>query len=425
MTGTKKLLTSLFFLVLAQNLINPTFFVSHAVDFLDRKNTQGRSHLGWDTKIPVGLIGNTAHYLTLPMGMPLIAIPLKISQKREELGLSADISPHEQSGFFQNVPWETAKAIFIKSPIPGYVVHMNVRQGQRIMAGDSVYTLESMKMHINISAGTHGEIRDIFFQAGDTVDNQSNLISLLPTSPNWENIEQEKIMENRDFLMSLFPWAAKIAFKPSKTPSSNREWENRRTSTIFDNADHPVLLWPWRAEFPLKPSNNPLPHKGSRSNILTASPINAPGQQMLTLSEFFSSAMQNLIINHFDRSHKLGMGNTRTTSEMEEKQPSMGQREKAYISYQAVQKDEFKNTSGISTFSWVQWLCGLVILSKLASLLQSLSYNLWRRIGFNIISAFPTTAYLCVSNCNNYVIIKNITAYNRNCRYFVKWRIAS
>ena len=123
MNGLKKGLTSALFLVLAQNLINPTFFVSHAVDFLDRKNTQGRTHLGWDTKIPVGLVGNTAHYITLPMGTPLVTIPIKISQKRVEVGLSPEISPDDQGEFFQNFPWETAKAIFIKSPIPGRVVH--------------------------------------------------------------------------------------------------------------------------------------------------------------------------------------------------------------------------------------------------------------------------------------------------------------
>jgi biotin carboxyl carrier protein len=423
MTGLKKLLGLVFFLVLVQGLISSLSFVCHAVDFLDRKNSESRSHLGWDTKVPVGLVGKTAHYITLPMGTPLSAIPFKISQKRTEIGLSPEIFPHEQGEFFQNLPWETAKAILIKSPITGYVVRVYVQQGQLVMAGDLVCTLEIMKMHMNISAGTHGEVRDIFFKTGDMVDPGSNLISLLPASPDWERIDQEKILDNQDVLMSLFPWATKITSKPSKTLSPNNESGSLPPSKIFDNTNYLILLSPWMAEYPHMPSYTTPPHKSLQKDMLTALHTNEYSQQILTSPETLSPKIKKLIINHSDQNHKVSMDNAHTTFEVAEKPPSTWQREKASIYHQEIPKEKLLNTSGIST--WIQWLCGLAILSKLASFLQSLSCNLWRRVRFNVITIFPRTAYLCVNNFNKYLIIKNKTAHNRNRRYFVKWKVAS
>ena len=117
MTGIKKLLKQLFFLMVLQGVIGLTLFVANAVDFLDDTGPQGAPVLRRDTKIPAGFSNRTIHYITLPRGTPLSEIPRKISQRREEVGLSPDIPRDQQDEFFQGVPWKIAKDIFLKSPL--------------------------------------------------------------------------------------------------------------------------------------------------------------------------------------------------------------------------------------------------------------------------------------------------------------------
>lgn len=425
----RKLLAQVFFLIILQGLIISAPFITHAVDFLDRKDAQGRSLLGWDTKVPVGLVGRMVHYITLPMGTPLSTIPLKISQKRKEVGLPPDISPDEQNEFLQSFTWETAKAVLIKFPIPGRVIHMNVHQGQRVMARDSVCTIECMKMYMDIVAGSQGEIRDIFFQTGDIVGHESDLMSLLPASPNWEGIDQEKILDNKDFLISLFPWATRTPLTPPQTLPPSREWGDIRQPTILDSGkDYMVFLYPWMAGTPPLPSNAPPPQKGIKSNVFNAFSGSGNNQQALTPPKTLPSSIQNPMMDYSDQSHKISMGNGQTTHERAEKNPFIWQESK--VSFQQKnQRDEFKDTSGISITACIQWVCGLVILSKLAFALKLLCCNLLRRVRLKkyscIVSAFPRTAYLYVSDCNQYMAVKNKAARNRNRRYFVRWKIAS
>jgi biotin carboxyl carrier protein len=373
-------------------------------------------------------VGRTAQYITLPMGTVISTIPLKISQKREEIGLSPDISLDQQDNFFQNLTWETAKAVLVKSPMPGRLVHMNVRQGQRVLAGDPVATIECMKMYMNIVAESHGEIRDVFFRAGDMVGNASDLIRLLPTSPDWEGITQEKILENKDFLISLFPWAAKAVSKSLRKPFSNRA-RNRPPSKIFEDKNYLVLLYPWVTKPLLAPSSNPPPHKGVKSDMLTTLWASENNQQAFIPPAALPPSTQNSVTHDSDQHHKARRGNAKITYENIEKQPSIWQGSKASFQQQELGRDEFKDASGISAVAWVHWFCGLVVLSKLVLALKSLSCHLLMRVRLKkyafIVSAFPKTAYLYANNCNNYPLVKNKTAHNRNRRYFARWKVAS
>jgi len=426
MTGMKKFLTRVFYIIVLQGLITSTFFAPHAVDFLDGRGPRDAPVLRWDTRIPVGIVGKTVHHITLPKGTSFSEIPLQISKKREEIGLSSNIPQDEQSGFFQNLTWETAKAVLVKSPTPGRVVHINVRQGQRIMAGDFLGTLECMKMYINISAGSHGEIRDIFFQVGDIVNYGSDLIRILPTSPDWEGIGQEKILENKDFLILLFPWATRT---PPKGIAQKRTWKSMRQPEILNGKDYMVFLYPWMVNTPPTPANPPPPHKGAKSNFLSTFSGNENNQQALPPPKAIPSGIQNSMMDHSDQNHKISRNNTKSTYEKAGRHSSIWQGKSAPFHQQGMHRDEFKDTSGISTAACIQWFCGLVVLSKLAFALKLLCCNLLRRVRLKkyafIVSTFPKTAYLYIGDCNKYQTVKNKRAPNRNRRYFVKWRAAS
>ncbi len=69
--------------------------------------------------------------------------------------------------------------IFIKAPMPGVVVEVLVANGQKILKGDIVIILESMKMQNEFKAPRDGEVHVVRVAPGDTVDQNSVMISIV------------------------------------------------------------------------------------------------------------------------------------------------------------------------------------------------------------------------------------------------------
>ena len=435
----KKFLVQLFVLMISQGLVGPMLVFIHAVDFLDGKYPQKKSTLQWDTKIPAGVVGNTIHYITLAKGTPFSKIPHKISQKRTEIGLSPDIPHAEQKDFFQNLPWKTAKATFLKSPLPGRVIHVNAQPGQIIMAGERICTIECMKMYLEIRAdhtgieNAHGEVRNIFFEPGDIVENGSDLVSFVSSHPDWENIDQGKILQNKDFLIFLFSWGAKHPPPPTHTAPPNRRGK-AHYAPLLEDKHVMILLYPWMTgNSPMPPNISP-PTKGPKSNAWnrffgkdnSLPTLKKPSPQN-SISGIAASPLATYQSNKEDnnQSNSKITQPKKYTSIEQSTAPSLHQKE---LEDKEPQGAEFKDISGVSTFVWVSWLCGLVILNKLALALKSLNSNLLKRIRLRkyafIVSAFPRTAYVCTTNCNTYLLIKKQTATNTNRKYIIKWRVA-
>lgn len=60
--------------------------------------------------------------------------------------------------------------------IPGVVVDVTAKQGQRVKWGDTLLVLEAMKMKNSVSAPSDGIIKRILVQAGDRVQKHQLLI---------------------------------------------------------------------------------------------------------------------------------------------------------------------------------------------------------------------------------------------------------
>ena len=58
----------------------------------------------------------------------------------------------------------------IPAPMPGLVVGVDVKQGQRVAAGERLVTLEAMKMETSIAAPFDGTIAEILVKPGDLVE---------------------------------------------------------------------------------------------------------------------------------------------------------------------------------------------------------------------------------------------------------------
>ena len=66
----------------------------------------------------------------------------------------------------------------IKSQITGTVFEIHVKEGDAVTSGQTVIILESMKMEIPHEAMTSGNVKKIFVQEGDFVEEDALLVEL-------------------------------------------------------------------------------------------------------------------------------------------------------------------------------------------------------------------------------------------------------
>jgi biotin carboxyl carrier protein len=58
---------------------------------------------------------------------------------------------------------------FIKSPLPGVILDVHIREGDKVSAGTKLITLEAMKMENNINADKAGVVKSLKVKKGDSV----------------------------------------------------------------------------------------------------------------------------------------------------------------------------------------------------------------------------------------------------------------
>ena len=66
----------------------------------------------------------------------------------------------------------------IVAPMPGKVVKIPVRKGDRLSSGDIVVVLEAMKMQSNYKVTSDCRIKEILVQEGDNIAGEQTLITL-------------------------------------------------------------------------------------------------------------------------------------------------------------------------------------------------------------------------------------------------------
>ena len=57
----------------------------------------------------------------------------------------------------------------VKSPLPGTILSVNVKEGDRVAPRQTLFVLEAMKMENNIDAERGGVVKSIHVQKGATV----------------------------------------------------------------------------------------------------------------------------------------------------------------------------------------------------------------------------------------------------------------
>lgn len=68
----------------------------------------------------------------------------------------------------------------IVSPMPGKVVKVFVSHGQEVIAGETLIVISAMKMESEYKSKTHGIVKKIFVNEGDTVQGNQPLVTIEP-----------------------------------------------------------------------------------------------------------------------------------------------------------------------------------------------------------------------------------------------------
>ncbi len=66
----------------------------------------------------------------------------------------------------------------LKAPMPGLVVKVNVSEGDKVNAGDTLIILEAMKMENNLKSVLAGTVKDIRFKEGDNVEKEDIIMTI-------------------------------------------------------------------------------------------------------------------------------------------------------------------------------------------------------------------------------------------------------
>ena len=66
----------------------------------------------------------------------------------------------------------------VKSPLPGVIIEVSVKEGQAVKAGQKVAVLEAMKMENEISAPKDGTITEILVHKGDSILEGAPIVSI-------------------------------------------------------------------------------------------------------------------------------------------------------------------------------------------------------------------------------------------------------
>ena len=90
---------------------------------------------------------------------------------------STDASPSTARTANPSAPKGSGAGV-IKSPLPGKILDIMVKEGDKVAVGQTILCLEAMKMENNINSDREGIVKAIHVQKGDTVLEGDSLLEI-------------------------------------------------------------------------------------------------------------------------------------------------------------------------------------------------------------------------------------------------------
>ena len=75
------------------------------------------------------------------------------------------------------VPGGEASSV-VKAPLPGLIIDVKVREGEKVKAGQNIVVMEAMKMENQIQATADGTVKRIFVKKGDNVAEGNAMVEI-------------------------------------------------------------------------------------------------------------------------------------------------------------------------------------------------------------------------------------------------------
>ena len=66
----------------------------------------------------------------------------------------------------------------IRAPLPGVIIKIQVKPGDKVKSGQSILKMEAMKMENDISSPIDGEVKEIFVKEGESVLEGAELLKI-------------------------------------------------------------------------------------------------------------------------------------------------------------------------------------------------------------------------------------------------------
>lgn len=108
-------------------------------------------------------VNGTVYMVEVDRSIPLSKTPKLV---RTMAVPSTDIHPSLSKTSSPSAPKGTGT---IKSPLPGVILELHVREGDAVKIGQKLITLEAMKMENNINADKEGKVVSLKVHKGDNV----------------------------------------------------------------------------------------------------------------------------------------------------------------------------------------------------------------------------------------------------------------
>jgi len=70
------------------------------------------------------------------------------------------------------------KTNFVKAPMPGLIIDVNIKKGDQVKEGDTLLVLEAMKMENALTSPKNAKIKSVLVKIGNTVEKGKLLIEL-------------------------------------------------------------------------------------------------------------------------------------------------------------------------------------------------------------------------------------------------------
>lgn len=71
---------------------------------------------------------------------------------------------------------DVSKAPYLKSPIPGRVLSVKIKEGDKVQEGESLMVIESMKIEHTLKAFRSAKIKSILVKEGQSVESNEKLL---------------------------------------------------------------------------------------------------------------------------------------------------------------------------------------------------------------------------------------------------------